>query len=187
MMITNDKHPSPGLWQVWKDVLATYATIAIVIEGIAWILGKQSFIVAFLDQIKYLVLVSLFIPVIPAYFIPRKTTQLTKSHRRILIIALFALALISGVVWLILFSNNPVLFSPIVWTIFSMIPLMFSTSAVSTLLYRQLHHHEESLNKVKDQEDNKVPIIQNKKMILIGLSILSVILIAILLTRKNKK
>ena len=139
-------------WERWKDTLATWATIVILVSIIASIFGVKPIDLDSLYQVKFYFLLAVIVPIASAHFSLIRTSNWTKRHRNILIIVLFSLALIFGIIWLILAKT---LRQPhvLLWAFYSLIPLSLLTSATNMLTYKQPQQPEEPLSNVKDREE----------------------------------
>jgi len=138
-------------WELWKDTLATWATIVILIAVIASIVGMKPIDLDSLYQVKFYFLLAVIVPVASAYFSLTKTSNWTKRHRNTLIIVLFSLALIFGIIWLILAKT---LRQPhvLLWAFYSLIPLSLVTSATNMLTYKQPRQSEEPLSRARERK-----------------------------------
>jgi len=181
----NGAKQRPGIWQVWKDALAAWATIAILIAVIASIFGIAPIDLDSLYQVRSYFLLAVFVPVGLAYLLLDKTSQCTESHRRMLGYILATLALISLIAWLTL-GETLRQQSIWAWALCSLIPFAFFPSAISLLSHKQLRQPEETQSKAKEMEEApSTPKHEGAKII--GFVALFVILLATVLTRKRRK
>ena len=169
-------------WELWKDGLAAWATIAIAIYIIALVCGVEHILAQLLYQLQLFFLLTVIVTYILASFLLRKTSQWAESHRRSLGIGLATAGLILLIVWLIFAKILPI------WAqaLSSLIPLVLWTFGMLILFHKQPRQPGEPPSKV--QEPNKAPSIPKpERAKIIGLAALSALLLAIVLTRKKHK
>jgi peptidoglycan/LPS O-acetylase OafA/YrhL len=172
-------------WELWKDVLAAWAAVALVIYSIALACGMKGIVEELLEQYKLYFLLSVFVPYFSAFPLKINPSWWTKNRRRNLGYVLFALALISLIVWLIFAKTLSI------WAqaLYSLIPLiLFAIGSVYAFMpmQRQPLQSEEPPSKAKKSEEApSTPKPERAKII--GLAALLILLLAIVLTRKKRK
>jgi len=174
-----------SLWELWKNVLAAWALLVILIAVIPSIFGIEPIDLDSMYQVKAYFALAPIVIIASVYFSLNKTSHWTERRRNILICVLFASALILGVAWQIL-GETLRQHSIMLWALLSLIPLSLTTSAASMLPYKQPRQPEEPPSKAKEREKApRTPKPERAKMI--GLAALLVLLLAIVLTRKKPK
>ncbi|MBC8274765.1 MAG: hypothetical protein H8E40_07350 [Chloroflexi bacterium] len=183
-MKNGGKNLAFSLWELWKNILAAWVLLLILIAVISSICGIEPIDLDSMYQVKAYFALAPFAIVASVYLSLNKTNHWTERRRNILICVLFALALILGIVWLIL---GEILrqYSIMLWALFSIIPLSLTTSAASMLPYKKPRQPEEPPSNTKEREEApSTPKPERAKII--GLAALLILLLAIVLTRKKR-
>jgi len=169
-------------WELWKDGLAAWATVAIAIYIITLVFGVEHILAQLLDQLQLVFLLTVILTYIIASFLFSKTSQWAENHRRSLGIGLATTGLISLIVWLIFAETWPI------WTqaFLSLIPLVLWTFGMLVFFHKQPCQPKEPPS--KEQETEEAPSTPKRDSAkIIGITALLILLLAIVLTRKKRE
>jgi len=172
-------------WELWKDALAAWAAVALIIYSILLACGMEQVPVQLSYQLQLYFLLSVFFPFLAALPLKTKTSWWSKRRRRILAIICLALTLI----FLIICLRYRQTLSISTQALCSIIALALGTiGSIYAFMpvQRQPRQPEEPFSKAKESvEAPSAPKPERAKIT--DLAALLVLLLAIALTRKKPK